>query len=315
MDIQEQLEQLRKENESLKNTIKNAEQNVKDKKTRKKERGKKAVAWTWRMFTGKSLHDSFNDFFVEFHNDRKVSPDTSANLLTSIVRRFVRVKAFSVIMLLFSLIPSSISLYILLKQNQLIDTQNSLVEASRKSSYGFQLSSVFDAIDKQGKNGNGEIVLNNSIIARVVGLTHALKPYRILEADGELSETSYSPERTQLLLFLLNSNISKSSLSKVYDRSDFSGCDLRNTSLTRKYLVGINLSHSNFENSELHSSNFDEADLTGVNFKNISFSNGSMRNAIITDANLEDAKIKRVAINGVDFDSAKNADEAVIEKK
>ncbi len=309
MDIQEQLNQLRKENEALKKTINDANEKVENRKKQRKEKGKKAVAWTWKMFTGKSLQKSFNDWFTEFHNDRKVSPDTSANLLTALVKRFVRVRAFSVIMLLFSLIPSTISLYILLKQNQLIDTQNSLVEASRKSSYGFQLSSIFDAVDRR----NGTI--DKNLRGRIIGLSHALKPYRILESNGELSERSYSPERTQLLLFLLNASIDNATLSKIYDGSDFSHCDLRNTSLSRKYLVGINLSYSNLEKAELHSSNLNEANLEGADLKGIQFSNGSMNNAIIDNADLEDAKITRTSVKGVDFYSAKNSDEATIKEK
>lgn len=302
-NIQNQLEQLRKENEQLKSQFSKANQ----KEKRKQEKRKTALAWTWRLFTGESLHKNFNNWFTEFHSDKKVSANTSANLLTSLVQRFVRVRMLSVILLLFSLIPSLVSLYILVKQNDLIKTQNSLVEASRKSSYAFQLSNIYDKIDRDGFD------LKDGTISRIIGITSSLKPYKILEKDG-LSEELYSPEKTQLLLFLLNSKINRTSLNKIYDSADFSNCDLRKANLTGKYLVGINLQNSNLEKCELHSSNLDEANLSNTNMKNIRFSNGSANNAIFTNTDLTNSKITRTYLNGVDFSNS-NTKNAKIEPK
>lgn len=302
-NIQREINELRKENEALRKELNN---NI-SKEKRKQKSNQKKLAWTWRLFTGESLHKSFNNWFTEYHTKEKVSPDTSANLLTSLVKRFVRVRMLSVILLLFSLFPSLISLFILLKQNDLIDTQNSLVEASRKSSYGFQLSNIFESVDR--RNG----VIDKNLRGRIIGLSHSLKPYRILEANGKLSESLYSPERTQLLLFLLNAGVDNSTLSKIYDAADFSNCDLRNTNLSRKFLTGINLQYSNLENAELHSSNLNEANLTKANLKNIQFSNGTAKSTIFTDANLTKAKIKRVDLSGSSIKSAESTKNAIIE--
>lgn len=300
-NIQNELEQLRQENELLRSKISGETQKAR----KKQERTKKRLSWTWKMFTGKSLHQSFNQWFTEFHSDTKVAPDTSASLLTALVRRFVRVRLLSIILLLFSIVPSLVSLYVLVKQNHLIKIQNSLVEASRKSSYGFQLSSIFDEVSGiYSKDAQQRKILNEGIIARIVGITSSLKPYKVLEEDG-LSERLYSPERTQLLLFLLNANISRSSLSKIYDSADFSHCDLRNTNLTKKYLVGINLQNSNLENSELNASNLNEANLKGANLKGIQFSNGSAKSAIFIDADLKNAKLTKCDLTSADFSDAK----------
>lgn len=308
-NIQEKLDQLIAENNVLRETIQQKEQKAK----RKTEKTKKALSWSWKLFAGNSLHQHFNQWFSEFHSDKKVSATTSANLLTSIVRRFVRVQMASLLLLVFTLIPSLISIYILYKQNGLIKTQNSLVEASRNSSYGFQLSAVFDAVDKAPKDANGKTVLRQNNIGRIIGLTQSLKPYKIL-INGELTEKTYSPEKTQLLLFLLNANIKKSSLNKVFSSADFSHCDLRNANLTKKYMVGINLKNSNLENAELTSSNLNEADLSNTNLQHIQFSNGSANEANFANANLQSAKITRTYLTGANFAGAKVAG-ALIEEK
>lgn len=291
-NFQQQLNQLRKENELLRSEIEN--NNKKSK--RKKEKRRKTLAWTWKLFTGKSLHDNFNQWFSEYHSEKNVTAETSAGLLTSLVQRFVRVRTLSLILLLFSLIPSLITLFVLFKQNHLIETQNSLVEASRKSSYGFQLSNIFNAIDKT--NGN----LNQGLISRIVGLSNSLKPYHILE-NSELSEKPYSPERTQLLLFLINV-VDKPSLTKIYDSANFSHCDLRNINLSGKYLAGINLENSNLENTELHRANLNNANLTGAILKNIQFSNGYAESVILTNSDLENAKITRTNLTNANFTNA-----------
>lgn len=302
-NFQDEFKQLKTENNRLREEI----NKIQRQSERKTKRTKTTLAWTWRLFSGESLHKSFNNWFTEFHSDKKVSADTSANLLTSLVRRFVRVRMLSVLLLLFSLIPSLITLFILIKQNDLINTQNSLVEASRKSSYAFQLSNIYDKVDSDGAN------LNSGTINRIIGITSSLTPYRILEKGG-LSKELYSPEKTQLLLFLLNSTINRKSMDEIYKSADFSNCDLRNANLTGKYLTGINLQNSNLENCELHSSNLNEANLSNTNMKNIRFSNGSANNVIVTNADLTDAKITRTYLNGVNFDNA-DTDNAVIEPK
>ncbi|MDY0779465.1 pentapeptide repeat-containing protein [Tenacibaculum sp. IB213877] len=300
-NLQNELEKLRLENEKLRNKV----NKTVEKQSRKKERTKNTLTWTWKMFTGASLNKSFNNWFTEFHSGQKVSPDTSANLLTALVRRFVRVRLLSLVLLLFSLIPSLVSLYVLVKQNDLIRTQNALVEGSRKSSYGFQLSSIFDAVDRIYKSDDqGRKVLDNDVIARIIGITSSLKPYKILEEDG-LSTELYSPERTQLLMFLLNANLSYRSLRSIYGSADFSYCDFRNTNLSQKYLVGVNLENSNLENCELNSSDISNANFKKANLKGVQFSNGKATGTDFTEANLSNARITKNNLTGADFTDAK----------
>lgn len=305
----DELLQLRKENESLRTKL-NADIH---KKQRKQESTKKTLNWTWKLFTGKSLSDNFNQWFKEYHSEVKVSANTSANLLTAIVRRFVRVRMLSLILLLFSLIPSLISVWVLIKQNSLINTQNALVEASRKSSYGFQLANIFDAVDKQG--------YTNSLKARIVGLSHSLKPYKQLIGEGELSETMYSPERSQLLLFLVNSSISTSNLNKIFESADFSHCDLHGMNFSGKHLVNVNLSNSNLEGANFSKANLSNATLINAILKNVKFSEGiakktnfkgadisnsdlryaDIRNANLTKSNLSNANVNFGLLNNTCF--------------
>lgn len=295
-NLQNELEKLQKENDALRAKVDRANQ----KAQRKQERTKKTLSWTWKLFTGASLNKNFNNWFTEFHTERKVSPDTSANLLTSLVQRFVRVRLLSVILLLFSIVPSLVSLYILVKQNDLIRTQNALVEGTRKSSYSFQLEGIYDAI---GRN-NGKVTKN--IRSRIISLSHSLTPYKILEEDSKLSNKTYSSERTQLLLFLVNSGINTDELDKIYAASDFSHCYFKNTNLTGAYLSGINLANSNFENAELQRAKLDGANLTNSNLRNIQFSNGWARNTIFINTDLTDARITKAKdLSGADFTDAK----------
>lgn len=296
--IQKELERLKFENESLKNEINNT-------KLLKSKARKKTFGFVWKLFAGKDLKSSFSNWFQEFHSDKKVTPEASANLFTSLVKRFVRVRLLHVILLLFSLLPSLVSLYVLVKQNSLIRTQNSLVESTRKSSYGFQLANIFDAIDDEGSD------IPNNLIGRIVGISHSLKPYKLL-VDNELSEIAYSPERTQLLLFLINSNINRSDLNKIYQSADFSSCDLSNMNLTGKYLAGANLEKSNFENTILDKSNLNKANLKNANLKGVKFSNG---NAIATD--FSETNLQRAFMRYSDFNEAifigTNLDNAILE--
>lgn len=293
-NINNELDILRKENEELRSKFDKASM----KKKRKQERTKSTLTWTWKLFTGASLNKNFNDWFSEFHTKEKVSANTSANLLTALVRRFLRVRLLSVILLLFSVVPSLISIYVLVKQNQLIETQNALVEGSRKSSYSFQLASIYDAIDE---NSN---TVNRNIKSRIIALSHSLTPYHILEENGKLSKALYSPERTQLLLFLVNAGIPSKTLDGIYASADFSHCYFKNTNLSGNYLSGINLSNSTFEKAELHRANFNEANLTNCSFKEVQFSNGQAKNAIFINSDLTDARIVKTNLTGADFTEA-----------
>ena len=285
-NLQNQIEQLLKENEKLRNQV----NETSEKQKRKQEKTKKTLSWTWKLFAGKNLNKSFNNWFVEFHADRKVAPDTSANLLTALVTRFVRVRTLSLVLLFFTLIPSLISLWVLIKQNNLIETQNSLVEASRKSSYGFQLSNIFDAVD--GKP------YTNGIKGRIVGLSHTLKPYHILQDNNELSEKLYSPERSQLLLFLVNSNLNSSQLKAIFESANFSHCDLRGMNLSGKYLSGANLTNSNFEGANLTKANFNGANLKKANLKSTKFSEGNAKKANLNGADLSGADMRYADLSG-----------------
>lgn len=309
MNFKDEINKLKAENEELRLKVNKSKQ----RKERKEKATKKTLSWTWKLFTGKSLNKSFNQWFQEFHNNRNVSADTSANLLTALVRRFVRVRLLSLILLLFSLIPSMVSLYVLIKQNVLIETQNSLVEGSRKSAYGFQLSNIYDAVDRAGNN------ISDNIVGRIVGLSYNLKPYKILEANNKLSKKPYSPERTQLLLFIVNSSISQQRKSEIFKKADFSHCDLRNMNLSGRYLAGANLSNSNFDNAKLMKTNLAGANLTESSMKNVNFSDinavktifiktnfekSAFRNADFRETVLTDAEFKNVRLRGCILDNA-----------
>lgn len=294
-NFQKELAKLKEENEILRNEIRK----VTLKKNRNQARVKKTFSWTWEMFAGGSLKNNFNKWFTEFHSQETVSPNTSASLLTALVKRFVRVRLLSLVLLLFSIIPSLVSLYILVKQNELIKTQNLLVEGSRRSSYSYQLAEVLDDID----NGYSPKTLR-----RIISLCNVLKPYRYLDEDGQTT-VYYSPERTQVLIYLINSGMSTTQLGNIFDNVNFSYCDLRNVDLSGKYLAGINLSHSNLENCELNAANLTNGDFSYTNLSNVQFSNGSAKNTYFKHANLKGAKFTKAKdLSFADFTDAQAKD-------
>lgn len=133
----------------------------------------------------------------------------------------------------FSLYIAFESNKILTEQNTKFDNQNQLIEADRRSSLVFLFNNIMDAIDRELKtpvrdstllvdvNGHkGKI--SNQLAGRIIALSRRLQPYRMYDYDTDsLSKKLISPERGQLLINLLESNIDTISLSAIYKRGIF----------------------------------------------------------------------------------------------
>jgi uncharacterized protein YjbI with pentapeptide repeats len=222
----------------------------------------------------------------------------------------------------FVVLGGSVSSWMLYRQNLVLGeemralhrrilNQTELVESVRKSNQGFLMANVLDMADSElGKNPTKS--LSEAAISRIVALSYALKPYRILEGDT-LATNLLSPERGQLLLSLVNMEMDSSSFSKIKHKANFENADLQGANLSGKNLSGMNLRRSTLKDAVLDSANLNNVDLTYANIWGASFKGTSLigadlvradlRWAVFTETNLKDANL-----NGADLGNARLTD-------
>lgn len=231
------------------------------------------------LLTGKDLIDSMNIFVEKLPNP---GPTEVSNLASQIIIRFTRIG-------LLTLLIASIPTILLYKQNQLLEQQNNrltqqtyLQEAERRSSLVFLFSNIMNSIDQELKDdydNNGKRDLSPQLIGRIISISSRLKPYRFLE-NGNLIETEISPERGQLLISLLASDLDPNVRDKLFFRSDFSYADLKGANLSRANMSYLNLNNSNLEDADLSFSV-----MNGGNCQNCNFRNANLRGIDVTENN------------------------------
>lgn len=185
---------------------------------------------------------------------------------------------------------------LLQNQNYRLDQQTYLQEADRRSSLIFLMGNLLDAMDTELKTDIGQPGvrdLSPQIIGRVVALSRSLRPYRYLESDS-LVARELSPERGQLLISIVNSQIDNSSLRRIFQLADFSYADLKNSSLSGEYLSGVNLHHADLGNSTLDETDLSNADLSGAD----------LTDAVFARANLQGARFRQALLTNAYFESA-----------
>lgn len=188
-------------------------------------------------------------------------------------------------------------------QNKQIVNQNQLIDAQRRSSLMFLFGNIVSMVNEDLKYNN-ERKLSEQTISSIISLSKGLKPYRLLE-DTILSNKPLSPERGQLLLFLISSDINSESLDKIFLKADFTYTDLRFSNLSGAYLKYCNL-----DNSELHNSNLFDA-----NFQNAKLKYTCLRNSNIGSANFSNALLSSSIFHNVIFSDYTNLDSAIVENK
>lgn len=159
--------------------------------------------------------------------------------------------ALGAIVSVATLISAYVQMETLEEQNRLIVVQNSLTEASRRSSLNFELSNVLNllASDKA----------NPLLYARTAAVSRSFRPYRYLRDDGFLSDP-LSPERAQLLVSLLAVDMD---LKAVADNgATFAFADLSGANLANANLLGVDLSHSDMTGADVGGVTFSYADLS-----------------------------------------------------
>lgn len=186
--------------------------------------------------------------------------------------------------------------------------QTELVESVRRSNQGFLLANVLDKVDAElGKSPAKS--LSEAAISRIVALSYALKPYRILEGDT-LATNPLSPERGQLLLSLVNMEMDSSSFSKIKHKANFENADLQGANLSGKNLSGMNLRRSKLKDAVLDSANLNNVDLTYANIWGASLKGTRLIGADLVRADLRwavftETELNEANLNGADLGNAR----------
>ncbi|MGV3598422.1 MAG: pentapeptide repeat-containing protein [Bacteroidota bacterium] len=171
-------------------------------------------------------------------------------------------------------------------QNNRLDQQTYLQEAERRSALVFLMGNIFDEMNQELKDSsNKKKYLSQPLIRQIISLSHGLRPYKFLVND-ELTDKEYSPERGQLLVALLNSNIDTSSLYLIFKKADFTSTYLNNTNLSSSIISYIDLSNSNITNSNMDDCKLDFSDLRNVNFSGSTLNSTSFERTFLMGANL-----------------------------
>ena len=331
MEDKEQLNELEAENRRMRQRLDYLE----EKFARHQNRRSKLALLIIRTFAGKPLYKSVNQMVDELA-ERRVERDTIKKVTYAALHRLTRVGMVALMIALGPLLLAGLQTYYLKKQNEKLDIQNKrmeqqtyLQEAERRSSLVFLFDNVLNKIDEELRMNPGRRALSPQLIGRIVALTKALKPYRFLEGDTITSYMS-SPERGQVLLSLLASQLHQSTYDQIFLLADFSYTSLQTVNLDGAYLRNINLSNSFLESlsltgADLRNANLQNADIrdarvlmTGAQARAARFDFANFHMASITNcdfggssfeyANFAKAKLRQVSFRGSFFNQTKFAD-------
>lgn len=183
-------------------------------------------------------------------------------------------------------------------QNSRLDQQTYLQEAGRRSSLVFLFSNIMDAIDKELKDDYGQDSIRNlspQLIGRIIALSTRLKPYQYLDGDTLIGKP-LSPERGQLLVSLVESQLDSNTYGQIFWKGRFEFAVLKEINLEDANLIGVDLKDANLERADLIWANLKGANLRGVNLKEACLvwarlEWAYLKNAYLREANLERANL------------------------
>lgn len=290
------IEELEKENLKLKERLEKLE----NQKRFNKKKWQFFANFTATFIAGKNLKTSIYNSIQEFNEQKRISLQTTSDLIASIIKRITRI---GVVAILFALLPTTLMIYqnhLLKTQNKKIQEQTYLAEASRRSAQMFIMGDVLSDINSELKVSASK-KLSNTLVGRIIGLSRAMKPYRYLVND-KLVDEPISPERGQLLITLFKSDINPSFfVDEILRESDFTKSELKEANLYNVVLRDINLTGSNLSNASLVNVDARRANLEDVNLENVDFGNANFSNAVLKKANLSGAILLNTKLSKADL--------------
>lgn len=301
-------------------------QKIKEKKRLSKKQNRKTIQnlthFFFALFFGKKLKKNIEAILEELKQG-KIKQETKSELLANIFIRFTRIGVFAIIAFLIPTIFLIIQTNILSKQNKLfkkqnekvdiqnrlVTQQNQLAESNRRSSLIFLFSNIMDKVDEELKDKNNiNRELSGQLIGRIIALTNSFKPYQYLVTKDSLSPL-ISPERGQLLITLINSNLHQKTYDSIFNKALFIKSDLIEANLEGSYLVFAELENANFERAYLENVNFGEAGLEGANFEGAYLGNANLREAELKGANFKGAIVDTNFFSRLDTKNLKYIEE------
>ncbi|MCG8330848.1 MAG: pentapeptide repeat-containing protein [Chitinophagales bacterium] len=135
-------------------------------------------------------------------------------------------------------------------QNYRVNIQNNLLEADRRSSLVFLMSNILDEVANelviQGKDSKKE--LSQPLINRIIALSRAFTPYRVLQGDS-LSLELVSPERGQLFIALLANHLDSLTQNSIVSNGNFSNAVIGNIAIPKGQFENAKLNQASFNTS------------------------------------------------------------------
>ncbi len=188
-------------------------------------------------------------------------------------------------------------------QNFRLEQQTHLQEADRRGSLIFLMGNLLDAMDKELKSDVGQPGvrdLSPQVVGRVIALSKSLRPYRYLDGDSLIAR-ELSPERGQLLIALVASQVDNSTLLRIFQAADFTYADMKGAVLSGEYLGGINLFAADLSGAVLDETNFTNANLSNANLSGAIFARAKMTAARLRESNLENAYFESADLREANF--------------
>jgi len=275
-------------------------------------------------FVGVNLMNSTKKIFKEIEK-KDIKTDTLAELVVNIFKRLTFVGVIGVLLAAIPIWLLSNQNGLLRRQNDKIDIQNerinlqnNLIEAGRRGSLIILMSNIMDQMNEEirtqkvreeSKRDSIRYVLSEPLIGRIAALSQGFLPYRYLEGDT-LNEREVSPERGQLLLSIVKSNLAASTYRKIYEASNFSyaylvGADLSHGNLAYANLQHADLRGANLEYGYLEEINLKDADLRKANLYHTELYSGDLDNANLSEAYLVEAKLNMCSFVNARLENAK----------
>lgn len=226
---------------------------------------------------------------------------------------------------------------VLLRQNQLLEVQNQLVEGQRRSSLIFMMSNIMDKVDEEIKvqkdairkklyeaesveeitdpkvkldqiqkieNGIDTLKwrLSSSLIGRIAALSQAFKPHQFLDADS--LSLPLSPERGQLLMALTKIDLDSTTYARVYATATFAQADLRGADLRAANLQKANLTDANLSYANLYRANLQDCNLKRALLIASELIKAKLSAAVLEEAQLSEAQLDSAELYGANLQYA-----------
>ncbi len=295
--------ELEKENKALKKRLSQIEESNIVKK--------KAASWLRKkvfvFFIGHGLKGAIKQGVDEYNKTNKVSSENISNVGAHLIWRLTRIGVFGAVVALLPTLLMALQTYylniqnekidnqnkmfstqnkmfenqnslvqnqndLILKQNKRLDQQTHLQEAGRRSSLVFLFANVMDAVDTEIKNKHikENRRLSKQLIGRIVALSKSLKPYKYLSSDS-LTTSFVSPERSQLLTYLINANLANTTYSQIFNSGEFTNLELSNVTIKDIKFENLDLSGSILNNVKFNNCQIQSFVLNNIKSENISF--------------------------------------------